>query len=47
MPKACPYVMMQFASIVIGFTSGNNFPLGEYKKKSLSAVVNRESDLLC
>ena len=45
MPKACPYVMMQFASIVIEFTS-SNFSL-ENIKNSLSAVVNRESEFLC
>ena len=37
MPKACPYVMVQFLSFVIGFTSGN-FSL-ENIKNSLSAVV--------
>ena len=41
MPKACPYVMMQFSSIVIGFTSGN-FPLGEYKKIALCGGEPRE-----
>ena len=41
MPKACPYVMMHFASIVIGFTSGN-FSL-ENIKKSLSAVVTERA----
>ncbi len=43
MPKACSYVMMQFSSIVIGFTSGN-FPLGEYNKNSLSAVVTERAN---
>ena len=42
MPKACPYVMMQFASIVIGFTSGN-FSL-ENIKNSLSAVVTERAN---
>ena len=46
MPKACPYVMMQFASIVIGFTSGN-FPLGEYNKKIALCGGDRESEFLC
>ncbi len=41
MPKACPYVIMQFASIGIGFTSGN-FSL-ENIKKSLSAVVTERA----
>ena len=45
MPKACPYVMMQFLSFVIGFTSGN-FPLGKYKKIALCGG-DRESEFLC
>ena len=45
MPKACPYVIMQFSSIVIGFGSCN-FPLGKYKKFALCGG-DRESEFLC
>ena len=46
MPKACPYVMMQFA---IAYCASLPPVISHWEniKKSLSAVVNRESDLLC